>query len=250
MKYRKILLTGSSGRLGQVILNSGYFPNLLAPARQVLDITKPNTIQKFFSKNDFDAVIHCAAIARMVECENNPLKAVETNAIGTSNLAIEVLKKESQQKNKIRFVLISTDGVYEGTKGNYSEKDPAIPYNIYGWTKLGAECAVNLLSNFCIIRTSFFEPDNIKFDTSAVDAYSSKVPVDYLVKAIAKILFHKFTGTINIGSYRISEYQRYKRYKASLKPCKFKDIAKAVSFTIAKDASMDCTLWKRISKEK
>lgn len=247
MKYRKTLLTGGSGKLGQAIINSGVFPSILVPSKQVLDITKPNTIQKFFSKNDFDAVIHCAAIARMAECEKDPAKAINTNIAGTSNLVIEVLKKENFSKKKIRFIHISSDGVYSGAKGNYSEKDPTIPYNWYGWTKLGAECAVNLLSNFCIIRTSFFEPENIKFDKSAIDAYSSKVPIDYLVNAVAKMLEHKFVGTINVGSPRKSEYERYKEFKSSLKPCKFEDIIKIVSFPMAKDASMDCTLWNRIS---
>lgn len=243
MKYKKILLTGASGQLGQAISNSGYFENLLTPSREILDITKPLTIKNYFHNNDFDAVIHCAALARMLECEKNPEQAIETNIIGTSNLVIEALRKESKFRKNIRFVHISTDGVYSGTKGNYSEKDAAIPYNIYGWTKLGAECAVKILSNHCIIRTSFFDSNRIKFDESATDAYSSKMQINDLVKAIAKMLESDFVGVINIGDKRKSDYERYKEFKPTLKPCKLKDILKIVPFQMAKDASLNTELW-------
>jgi dTDP-4-dehydrorhamnose reductase len=249
MKYKNILLTGGSGKLGQAILNSGHFPPLLAPPRKELDITKPETIEGYFSNHDIDAVIHCAALARLKECEENPVLAIRANIIGTSNLVMEVLKKEEETKKRIRFVHISTDGVYAGDKGNYSEKDPTVPCNKYGWTKLGAECAVNLLPNFCIIRTRFFDPSNIRFDKSAVDAYTSKVTLDYLTRAIAIMLKSSFIGTINIGNVRKSDYEAHKKFKPSLQPCKFEDILKETSFPMAKDASMDCTLWKKIEKE-
>lgn len=250
MKFKKILLTGSSGKLGQAIVNSGYFPRLLTPSHKILDIIKPSTIEKFFEKNNFDAVIHCAALARMKDCEINPTKAIQTNIIGTSNLITEVIKKEIKEKKKIRFTHISTDGVYAGTRGNYSETGEAIPYNTYGWTKLGAESAVHLLSNFCIIRTSFFDPKNIRFEESATDAYSSKVAIDYLVKAIHKMLESSFVGIINIGDERKSDYERYKEFKPTLKPCKLKDITKTVPFKMAHDASMNVSLWKKIDKSK
>src|SRR3989338_3140171 len=177
MEYKNILLTGASGELGKAVTNSRLFLYILAPSRQTLDITKPSTIAKFFNNNYFDAVIHCAAMARIKECEENPAKAIETNIIGTSNLVTAVINKERESGKKIRFVHISTDGVYPGIKGNYSEKDKTMPYNTYGWTKLGAECAVNALSNFCVIRTSFFDPDNMKFKDAATDAYSSKISI-------------------------------------------------------------------------
>jgi len=246
MKFKKILLTGASGKLGQAIISSRYFSSLLTPSRQELDITKSISIEKFFGKNNIDAVINCAALARMSECEANPDKAILVNTIGTANLVIETLKKESKIKKSIRFVHISTDGVYTGVKGNYSEQDKTIPYNKYGWTKLGAECAVNLLSNFCIIRTSFFDPENIKFKDSGIDAYSSKVPIKYLARSIARMLEHNFVGTINIGSERKSDYERYKEFKPSLKPCKLKDTLKTVNFPMARDSSMNCSLWEKI----
>lgn len=248
MKYKKILLTGGSGSLGQAIIKSRYFKNLLAPSSKILDITSSKKVKNFFDRNDFDAVIHCAAFARMSECEKHPEKAILINTVGTSNLAMGVLEKEKNLKIGIRFIFISTDGVYPGTRGNYSESDETIPYNKYGWTKLGAECAVQELPNFCIIRTSFFDPANIRFDDAATDAYSSKVPIGYLAKSIEKMLGHDFKGVINIGDNRKSDFERYREFKPSLKKCRLKDILKNVNFPMARDASMNVALWKSIEK--
>ena len=143
MKYNYILLTGASGTLGKKIISLNKAQKFLAPSKDILDITKPETIRKFLDDNKIDAVIHCAAMARMRECEENPTAAIETNIIGTCNIVTEIMRKEKKSGNQIRFAHISTDGVYPGTKGNYSEKSETIPYNTYGWTKLGAECAVN-----------------------------------------------------------------------------------------------------------
>ena len=246
-KYKSILLTGASGKLGKAIIGSGLFPSILIPSSQQLDITKSEQIEAYFRDHKIDAIIHCAAIARPSECEKNPVKAIETNIIGTSNLVMEVINQNKLIKSSIRFIHISTDGVYPSTRGNYSERDETIPYNRYGWTKLGAECAVNLLSNFCIIRTSFFEPHNIKFDYSPIDLYSSKLPVNYLSKAILTILESDFIGTINIGGERKSDYDRYKEFKASLRPCKREDIIKEINFKIYYDSSMNSDLWKNLA---
>ncbi|MEK6837356.1 MAG: sugar nucleotide-binding protein, partial [Nanoarchaeota archaeon] len=141
-----------------------------------------------------------------------------------------------------------SDGVYQSTKGNYSETDATIPYNIYGWTKLGGEEAVNLLTDFCIIRTRFFDPKSIKYDEYATDSYTSMIPVDELVRATATMLQSGFVGTINIGGERKSDYDNLKKYKPSIKPCKFEDIQGKVPFKLSKDASMDVSLWEKIQR--
>ena len=250
MTFKKILLTGGSGKLGTHIINSKLFPNLMYPSENVLDITKPYSIEEIFKNEEIDAVIHSAATARMSDCEANPDLAISVNIIGTANLVKKVIEAEKKYQHNIRFIHISTDGVYPSIRGNYSEKDETIPYNTYGWTKLGAESAVNTLNNYYIIRTRFFDPQNIPFKESATDIFTSSIPVDELVKAIHKILTMDFTGIVNIGGKRMSDYERFKAYKPSLRSCKRKDIIKDLSFEIAMDASMDCSLWKRLSSLK
>ena len=241
-----ILLTGGSGTLGTQIIKSEWFDNLLTPSKKVLDITKLTSINNFFCSNEIDFVIHCAGLSRMAICEDKPQDAIRTNIIGTANLVRSIIGIEQQQERKIRFIHISTDGVYNSKKGNYSETSATIPYNNYGWSKLGSECAVQLLSNYVVIRTRFFNPDNIPFDNSAKDVFSSSIPLNELVEAIHFLLYSEFIGTINVGDIRMSEFDRYKKYKTSLKPCTRADITKSLNFEIAKDASMDIDFWHEL----
>ncbi len=247
-RHKRILLTGASGNLGQAIARSGEFPNLITPTHQEMDLTDENAVARFFQEQKPDAVIHAGALVRMAECEKNPLLAIKTNITGTYHLVKEILKSGEGGK-PIRFIYISTDGVYAGTRGNYSEKDETIPYNIYGWTKLGGECAVHVLPNFCIIRTSFFDPSNIPFETSATDMYSSKMPVGELPSAIATILASDFVGTVNIGGEKKSHYDRYKEFKPSIQSCTFEDVTKDLHFKVARDASLDISLWNEIKEQ-
>ena len=243
LNSKNLLLTGSHGELGSQIVKSKLFDNLLTPSKQELDITRPELIDEYLSNNDIGFVINCAAYARMALCEEKPQEAIITNVIGTSNLVNSIMKIENQKGQKIRFVHISTDGVYSSLKGNYSEKSATIPYNNYGWTKLGGECAVQLLDNFVIIRTRFFNPNSIPFNNSATDIFTSSIPLNELINAIHFILKSKFVGTVNIGSKRISDFEQYKKYKPSIKPYKRYQITKNLNFEIAKDAAMNCELW-------
>lgn len=246
MQYQNTLIIGASGQLGQAILNSGCFLKVLSPSRRVLDITKPETIKDFFEENEVDNIIHCAALADMIECENNPIKAVETNIIGTANMVNEVMKQKNQKQKQIRFLHISTDAVYAGTKGGYFEEGETIPYNKYGWTKLGAECLVRTLSDYCIIRTSFFNPNDIKFIESPIDAFTSKMPIEYLVKAIVFLLDSDFIGVINVGLERESLYEKYKKYKPELKKGKYENVANGLPFVLPRDSSMNLNRWERV----
>jgi dTDP-4-dehydrorhamnose reductase len=243
-----ILLTGASGKLGSAIKKSKLFKNLLTPELNTFDIIKTTSIETFFAQNSFNTIIHCAAQARIAIAEKDPIQTIQANIIGTANLVSAILKKEKEQNKNIRFIHISTDGVYKCDSGNYSEKSATIPYNKYGWTKLGAECSVNLLSNYCIIRTAFFNPQNIPFEDSAVDGFSSKLKLAEFVKALKFITESNFKGTINIGSEKKSDYKRYKEFKTSLKPCTYEDIQKSLPFKIYQDASMNITKWKKLKE--
>ena len=243
-----ILLTGASGTLGTHIVESKLFSNLLTPSSDQLDVSNSESVRNFFQNNKIESIIHCAAIARISECEENPEKAIKTNIKGTCNLVNEVLRQERENSEEVRFIFISTDGVYEGTKGGYSEKDFTMPYSRYGWTKLGAECSVNVLSNYCIIRTSFFDPEKINFYESPEDIYTSKIPIQELVNSIRFLLRSDFAGTINIGGKRKSYYELYKKYIPNLKPCKYESLKNNPSIKLPKDSSMDISLWEKIKK--
>ena len=243
----KTLLIGGNGNLGSAIVKSKIFKNLHYPTKEKLNIAKRSNIQKFLKKN-YNLVINCAAVARMKECEKNHKKAIKINVIGTLNLVREIVNYEDNFKKKIKLIHISTDAVYSSTKGNYSEKSILNPYNFYGWTKLCSELIVKKLKNYVVIRTRFFNKKNIRFNTAATDIFTSMIEVKDLAKQIKKIASNKFIGIINVGNKRKSDFENYKNYKKSIKPCLRKDIIKNLNFKIAKDASMNLSVLKRMKK--
>ena len=236
----KILLTGGSGTLGRAIINSGLFKNLFAPTSKQVNILHYKELKKFIFKNKINLVIHCAALARMKECEKNISKAIEINVRGTLNII------KSIQRKKIKLIYISSDGVYPSLRGNYSETDLVKPYNIYGWTKVAAEFLVKTLDKFLIIRTRFFSKNKILFKYSANNIYSSSMEVNKLVIIIYKLVKKNISGIINVGQKKISDYDNYKQYNIKLKSCSKNKILKEINFKIGTNSSLNLNKLKKI----
>src|SRR5262249_46995997 len=143
----KILVTGGSGLLGnelETILADADFP-----PRSVFDVTDFNQMGQYLRDKPFKAIVHAAAFTSPPRIDKEPIQAIETNIIGTANVVRLCMQYA------IRLVYVSTDYVFKGDAGNYSEDDPVFPVNKYAWSKLGGECAVRLYDNTLIIRTSF-----------------------------------------------------------------------------------------------
>ena len=243
-----ILLTGGTGFLGSKIIDSSLFNNLYYPTREEMDLTEMDSIKRFLMAKNIDVVIHCAALVRMNKCQNNPDHAITNNIIGTSNLVVQIIEASRQTKKNYRFIHISTDAVYPGDRGNYNENSKTIPYNNYGWSKLGAECAVRLLPDHAIVRTTFFDEDNIRFKTSATDIYKSNMPVTDLVKSLHELVYSGFIGTVNIGLDRMSDFDRKIKYNPSIMKTTRSEIEKFAGISLPQDSSMNCDLWNKICK--
>ncbi len=236
----KILLTGGSGTLGKAIIASGLFEKIYHPTSKQLDILNYEKLKKFISKKKINLIIHCAAIARMKKCERNISKAIDVNIQGTLNIVKSISKK------KIKLIYISTDAVYESTRGNYSELDPIKPYNVYGWTKVASEFLVKTLDKYLIIRTRFFNEDKILFKYSANNIYSSSIEVKKLVVIIYKLFKKNVLGIINVGQKKISDYNNYKKYNLKLKSCSKKKIFKEINYKVATNSSLNINKLKRL----
>ena len=90
--------------------------------------------------------------------------------------------------------------------------------------------------------------EKIQYKKSAVDLFTSNIEVKDLVKKIKMISLKNYTGTINVGLKRHSDYAAYKPYKKDLKVCKRKDIIKNLKVNLAKDTSMNLNLLKKIER--
>src|SRR3989344_3236484 len=240
-----ILVTGASGKLGSVLVDKLGSEHIVSPTRAELDITNLKSVSTYFEKNKgISKVIHCAALTNMPECEKSPGNAMNVNMVGTLNLI-----NESSKIKNLRFIYISTDYIYPCESGNYKEDDVVAPFNNYAWSKFAGECTVRNITNHCIIRTSFFDPNKIPFDTAPIDVFCSKLPIDELAINIISLLDNNFTGVINVGQEKISLYELYLKYKPSIQPTTLSEILKIAPIKRAKDSSLDITLWKEIRSQ-
>ncbi|MBY6277856.1 SDR family oxidoreductase, partial [Symbiobacterium thermophilum] len=134
----QILLTGGSGRLG--IELRGLLPGIVAPPRSELDVTKPDTIDAALDRYRPQIVVHAAAYTNVAEAEVDRRSCWQVNVEGTRNLV------RALGRRGIRLVHISTDYVFDGTRGGYREDDPVGPVcNFYALSKLVAEEIVRVL---------------------------------------------------------------------------------------------------------
>lgn len=157
------LVTGAEGFLGA---NAGWFlgprahavgmtrrpgnPAHFAAALQG-DLTQPADLAAKVRNLQPDVVLHAGAMASHEACEANPEFAREVNSDATRELA------RAAHDIGAAFVYISTDAVFDGTRGAYTEEDEPNPFSVYGVTKLlGEKYALQEHPDALIIRTNFF----------------------------------------------------------------------------------------------
>lgn len=212
----KILLTGGTGKLG--IELQKIDGSLIAPSHQAFDITDQMVVLEYIARIKPDMVIHAAAMTDNRVIERNTSAAIDTNIIGTANIAIACIK------HGVRLVYLSTDYVYKGDRGLYRESDEVLPFNYYAWTKLAGEAAVRGVSNHLIIRTSFGARE-LGYKVAFIDKYTSKDYTDVIAPMIYNASVSPANGTINIGTDRKTVYglvsQQYTTTPVSLRDTYF-----------------------------
>ena len=241
-----ILLLGGSGTLGKAIIESRLFNNLNYPTSKTLNILNQKKIEDFLIKNKIKIILHCAALARVKECEKNKKKAFRINVLGTKNIVKSVNNCWKKNNLNIRVIFISSDAVYPSTRGNYKETDKLKSYNYYGWTKIQGEKAIKKFNIYTIIRTRFFNKYKIKFNYAAVNIYTSSIEVRKLVKYLNRIIKKKFKGVLNVGSKRVSDFEKYNKYKKNIKPCDKSKIFNNLDLKLATDASLNLEKFNKL----
>ena len=188
---KKIVFTGGSGRFAEVFKEIKHRYKILYPSKKQFNIENFNQITKFLKESKPDYLIHCAALSRPMKIhEENISKSISTNIIGTANIV------KACSKRKIKLIYFSTNYVYPGVKGNYSEKDPVLPINNYAISKLGGECAVQLYKNSLILRLCMTEKPFVH-KRAFKDVEMNFMFHEDLAKNLLKLINYK--GIINIG---------------------------------------------------
>jgi dTDP-4-dehydrorhamnose reductase len=220
-KMSKILVLGINGMAGHIIFESlpklGNY-NVFGLARNIqstenifdLDVTDTKKLYKLFDLK-FDIIINCIGVLNE-DAENNPNKAIWLNSYFPHLL--ESLTKKSDTK----VISISTDCVFSGKKGSYTETDVKDGQGFYSLSKSLGEIINN---KDLTIRTSIVGPELNKngiglFNwfmsenntiTGFSKAYWSGITTVELAKVIHQTIQQNLTGLIIVGgNSKISKF--------------------------------------------
>lgn len=232
-----ILIFGATGMLGHTVfrvlssdkrfkvfgtIRSESSKNLL-PATLAdnlisnIEIETDDSIRKAFEISRPDVVINCIGIIKQLSDANDVLKTVPINTLLPHRLA------EFSKEFGSRLILVSTDCVFSGNKGNYSETDFPDCEDLYGRSKLLGE--INNSKNVLTIRTSIIGHElrgghslvDWFLNTSGeVEGYShavfSGLPTIELAEIIKNIIckYPNLYGLYHISSDPINKYELLK----------------------------------------
>ncbi|MBX7044608.1 MAG: dTDP-4-dehydrorhamnose reductase [Ignavibacteria bacterium] len=237
----KIFITGANGLLGQAVTSiftreTGW--ELICSSvedksfldygnkYEKLDITDKEEVKRVINLHRPDVIVNCAAFTNVDACETERELCWKLNVDGVKNLIIAARKEDC------RIIHISTDYVFDGKNGPYTEEDTPNPISFYGRSKLAAENAlttsevshaivrtmvlfgigINIKPNFALWMIDKLKTgDNINI---VDDQIGNATMVDDLAWGILKVVEKKQTGIFNIAGSDILS-----RYDFALKIC-------------------------------
>jgi dTDP-4-dehydrorhamnose reductase len=229
----KIIVLGASGMLGSAIFSflkskSNYeligtfrnknfikfFPEKFKSSLFYLDLEYFENIHKLFSEIKPDIVINCIGLIKQ-ECKSsNPILSIKINSLFPQQLSVLSFQLG------FRLIHFSTDCVYSGLKGNYSEDDTPDPVDLYGRSKLLGEFVDN--SNL-ILRTSIIG-NELEGSKSLINwfisqkegsvngfknAFFSGLPTIEIALILDQFILHnpKIKGLYHLGGIPISKFE-------------------------------------------
>jgi len=229
-KRKKLLITGISGLLGSNL--AYYFKDRYAilglynthPVEingiqtQKTDILSVNSLKNVMKYFHPDIIIHCASLTDIDYCETSKENTDLVNVLGTKNIV------DSVYDGNAKIIYISSDSVYEGGSGDYSETGPVNPQNYYGLSKYKGELEALKRANSLIIRTNIFGWNVQKKQSIAEwvlheltgntpingfkDVYFSSIYTFDLAVILEKAIEQDLAGIYNCGSRdSISKYE-------------------------------------------
>ncbi|MCA0395939.1 MAG: SDR family oxidoreductase [Bacteroidetes bacterium] len=233
----KILVTGANGLVGRallrVLLQNGYTvvavgrgpsrlkmedPSLIYYAA---DITHPFEMQLILEKERPAVVVHAAAMTQADDCELRQNEAHVCNVEATARLLLDA------ESFSNFFLFLSTDFVFDGKKGMYTETDAEAPISWYGSTKLQAEAIIQTsdmpwaIARTCLVYGPATEQGRSNIFSWVLDSLQQNKPikvvddqwrtptwVDDLVAGLLLIIQQRATGIWHLaGPDRSTPYQ-------------------------------------------
>ncbi len=223
----RALVTGASGALGwalsrrllsccEVVATYCAHPSVpegTEPLR--LDLSDKDSLADLCRQNKPDVIFHCAAMTNPDRCEEEPREALRVNSEAT----LEIARIARDMASKL--VYVSTDLVFDGSRGNYLEGDAAHPLSIYGTSKLkGERAALETDAASTVIRSSLIygrgSPASGTFLSSLTEALAggrqmrlfkdqrrNPVLVDDLVQAMVMAVEMDLAGLYHVAGQEV-----------------------------------------------
>lgn len=258
MIKRRILVIGSNGMLGQrlveylsrssnnELLCASFEDESFIPGIEYrkLDITQKNQVREIILNFFPDFIVNTAAFTNVDKSETERETAWKVNVNGVENISLYSWTVDAH------LIHFSTDYIFDGKNGPYSENDKPNPVGYYGRTKLASENSIKTSgTRFTIIRPNILygsakhgRPDFVKWVIESLhdgktirivtDQIGNPTYVDDLVAAISSIVEFKKEGIYHIGgpeflsrfdfTLRIAEY--FNLDKKLIQPILTKDL--------------------------
>jgi len=184
----KVLITGANGMVARAAVEHcrSIGDDVTALSHSEMDIANYQGVRSVFESVAPDAVLNCAAYTNVDGAETDQQAAYDANATGVENLA------QASKEIDSRFVTISTDYVFDGTKtGFYTQRDTPLPHGVYAMTKYYGELlARNTYARSVIVRSGWiFGAGGTNFLSVIADLLSAGKPIKAISDAFGTPTF-------------------------------------------------------------
>lgn len=170
----RIAVTGTTGRVGAALLRHFSARHDVIPlSRRTCDLADARNLHAALDRLECDVFLNPAGNTSLEACEDDPTRALRTNAEAPAEIALWAAKRQ------VPLYHFSTDYVFAGeAEGLRHESEPPCPVNIYGRSKLAGEQAVLAHPRNAVIRVSWvFGPEKASFVDQVFDAALAGKPL-------------------------------------------------------------------------
>lgn len=216
MNYDKVVILGAGGQVGREL--SQLYPGAKSffhksEGADIIDLSKQDEIKKKILEVKPKIIINAAALANVDLCEKDKPLSYSVNGLSLFTITKIARKLDASLYH------ISTDYVFDGSEGNYSERSIPNPINYYGFSKLIGDTFALSYEKSAIIRTSgvFGHSNNFPIfvintlkgnkQVNAIKGYYSPIHAKILAMAIRDLVDTNFYGMINVAADKISRYE-------------------------------------------